>query len=62
MGESMTMKSIKTKEEYQKALERLELIFDAKKGSSEGEELEALSALIEKYEDMHFPIESNNKI
>ena len=53
----MTIKPIKTKKDYQNALGRLELIFDAKKGSSEGDELEILGILIEKYEDEHFPIE-----
>jgi HTH-type transcriptional regulator/antitoxin HigA len=52
----MTIKPIKTKKDYQNALERLEAIFDAKKGSSEGDELEVLGILIEKYEDEHFPI------
>jgi HTH-type transcriptional regulator/antitoxin HigA len=52
----MTLKPIKTKKDYNQALERLEKIFDAKKGSSEGDELEVLSILIEKYEDGHFPI------
>jgi len=52
----MTLKPIKTKKDYNKALERLEKIFDAKKGSKEGDELEVLSILIEKYEDVHFPI------
>lgn len=52
----MTIKPIKTKKDYQNALERLELIFDAKKGSLEGDELEILGILIEKYEDELFPI------
>ena len=52
----MTIKPIKTKKDYQSALERLETIFDAKKGSQEGDELEVLSILIEKYEDEHFAI------
>ena len=52
----MTIKPIKNKKDYQKALERLELIFDSKKGSPEGDELEVLGILIEKYEDEHFPI------
>lgn len=52
----MTIKPIKTKKDYQSALERLEKIFNAKKGSTEGDELEVLSILIEKYEDEHFPI------
>ncbi len=38
----MNLKPIKTKKEYQQALDRLEKIFDAKKGTSEGDELEIL--------------------
>jgi HTH-type transcriptional regulator/antitoxin HigA len=52
----MTIKPIKTKKDYQNALERLELIFDSKKGSANGDELEILGILIEKYENEHFPI------
>lgn len=52
----MIIRPIKTEEEYQKAIERLELLFDAKKGTEEGDELEVLSILIEKYEDENFPI------
>jgi HTH-type transcriptional regulator / antitoxin HigA len=52
----MTIRPIKTKKDYTQSLERLDKIFDAKKGSSEGDELEILSILIEKYEDEHFPI------
>ena len=52
----MTIKPIKTKKDYQNALERLELIFDSKKGSDNGDELEILGILLEKYEDGHFPI------
>lgn len=52
----MIIKPIKTATDYQHALERLELIFDSKKGSANGDELEILGILIEKYEDEHFPI------
>ncbi|MEO6902185.1 MAG: helix-turn-helix domain-containing protein [Bacteroidia bacterium] len=52
----MTIKPIKTKKDYQQTLERLEKIFDSKKGTIEGDELEILGILIEKYEDEHFPI------
>ena len=52
----MTLKPIKTKKDYAQAMERLEVLFDAKKGTPEGDELEVLSILIEKYEDEHFPI------
>ncbi|MBL0882452.1 MAG: helix-turn-helix domain-containing protein [Chitinophagaceae bacterium] len=52
----MTVKPIKTKKDYHQAMDRLEMIFDAKKGTPQGDELEVLSILIEKYEDEHFPI------
>jgi HTH-type transcriptional regulator/antitoxin HigA len=52
----MTVKPIKTKKEYQHAMERLEVLFDSRKGTEEGDELEVLSILIEKYEDEQFPI------
>lgn len=53
----MTLKVIKTEKDYQKALKRLEVIFDAKKGSKDGDELELLSLLIDNYEKEKFPID-----
>ena len=53
----MTIRPIKTKRDYANALKRLEMIFDSKPGSKEGDELEVLGILIEKYEDEHFPID-----
>ncbi|MFM6975790.1 MAG: type II toxin-antitoxin system HigA family antitoxin [Sphingobacteriaceae bacterium] len=53
----MNIKPIKNEADYLEALARLELIFDAKKDSPEGDELEILSILIEKYEDEKFPID-----
>lgn len=52
----MNIKPIKTEKDYEAALAHLEQIFDAEKGSVEGDELEILSILIEKYEDEHYPI------
>lgn len=52
----MEIKLIASEEDYQEALERLELVFDAKRGTPEGDELEVLSILIDKYENEHFPI------
>ena len=52
----MIIKPIKTKKDYNQALLRLEEIFDAKKGSTEGDELEILSILIDRYENEIFPI------
>ena len=51
----MTLKLLKTKKDYQTALDRLEIIFDAKPGTSQGDELEVLGMLIDKYEQEHYP-------
>lgn len=52
----MKITPIRNEKDYQKALERLEVIFDAKKGTDKGDELEILSILIDKYENENFPI------
>ncbi len=54
---NMQHKVIKTEKEYQKALQRLEKIFDAKKRTKEGDELELLALLIDKYEQEKYPID-----
>lgn len=54
---SMNKKPIKTNNDYEQALARLEVIFDAKKGTEEGDELEKLGMLIDNYEKEAFPIE-----
>jgi len=48
---------MKTKKDYQQALDRLEVIFDAKKGTPDGDELEILGILIDQYENEYFPID-----
>lgn len=53
----MNIKPIKTEQDYHEALERLELIFDAEIGTPEGDELEILGILIDKYEELHFPVD-----
>ena len=52
----MKIAPIRNEKDYQKALKRLELIFDAKMGSEQGDELEILSILIDRYENEYFPI------
>jgi HTH-type transcriptional regulator / antitoxin HigA len=52
----MINKIIQTEEEYQQALSELELLMDAAPRSSEEQQLDLLSLLIEKYEEEHFPI------
>ena len=53
----MNWKVIKNEKEYQKALKRLEIIFDAKKGSKHDDELELLSLLIDTYENEIYSID-----
>ena len=53
----MNINLIKTDNDYNQALERLEVIFDAKKGTQEGDELELLGILIDQYENEKFPID-----
>ena len=54
---SMILKILKTAEEYEAALNRLEAIFDSKKGDDSADELELLSLLIENYENQHLVVD-----
>ena len=58
----MNIRVIKTEQDYQEALKRFEVIFDAPIDSPEGDEAEILGMLIEKYEDVHYPIEAPDPI
>jgi len=58
----MDLKPIKTEKDHRKALERLEVIFDARTNTKEGDEAEILSLLIENYENEHYPIEAPDPI
>jgi len=53
----MHLKPIRTEIDYNQALERLEVIFNAEPGTLAGDELEILGLLIEQYENEHFPID-----
>ncbi|MBW1773930.1 MAG: ImmA/IrrE family metallo-endopeptidase [Deltaproteobacteria bacterium] len=52
----MISRLIKNEKDYDKALSRIEQIMDAKPGTAEMDELELLTALVEMYEERHFPI------
>ncbi|HCS19164.1 MAG TPA: transcriptional regulator [Bacteroidetes bacterium] len=58
----MNIKPIRNEKDYQMALARLEVIFDAKKGTDTGDELEILAILIDTYENEHFPIDMPDPI
>lgn len=58
----MKIKPIKSEQDYKRALERLEVIFDAVPNSKEGDEAELLSMLIDNYENQYYPIEAPDPI
>ena len=58
----MVIKPIKTKADYEKAMLRLEKIFDSKQNTSLGDEADILSMLIENYENEHYAIDAPDPI
>ena len=58
----MIHKVIKTEEDYETALSRVEELMDAAPGTEEGDELELLVTLIEIYEKARYPIEMPDPI
>lgn len=58
----MIPKIIKSEDDYNIALNRIEEIFDAKPGSPEFDEMELLVKLVEIYEDEKYPISSPDPI
>ena len=51
------VRPIRTEEDYEAALARLNEVFHAEVSTTEGEELELLADLIEHYEDKHYPMD-----
>ena len=58
----MRIKPLKNEEDYEKALERLDVIFDAPTDSEEGDEAEILSMMINNYENEYYPIDAPDPI
>jgi HTH-type transcriptional regulator/antitoxin HigA len=58
----MEIRLIKTKEDYQVALKRMEQLFDAPIGTIESDEADVLAVLLDDYEKKHFPIASPDPI
>lgn len=59
---TLRIKPIKTEKDYQDALKRLEVIFDATPQTKEGDEAEILSLLIDNFENQIYPIEAPDPI
>ena len=58
----MNIKPLKNEQDYDDALARIDQLMDSELGSPEGDELDVLSVLVEKYEDVNHPIEAPNPI
>ena len=56
MTDTFVLQTIKTKQDYTAAVERLESISDAPIGTPESDEADTLATLIDAYEEAHFPI------
>jgi len=58
----MNIEPLKTNKDYEKALKRMELLFDAPEGTVESDEADILALIIDDYEKKHFPIEAPDPI
>lgn len=58
----MNIKPIRSPEDLTAALLRMEQLWGAEIDSPEGDELEILALLIEKYEEQHFPMPTSDPI
>ena len=58
----MNIKPIRNDKDLRLAFQRLEKIFQAKKGTPEADEMEILTTLIEVYENKHYPIKAADPI
>ena len=58
----MKIKPIRSDRELDQALKRIEELWDAKPGTSRGDELDVLMLLVEKYEDEHFSIPASDPV
>jgi HTH-type transcriptional regulator/antitoxin HigA len=58
----MNIKPIKTKRDYNEAIKRMEILWGAKSGTPDGDELDILATLVDNFEEIHFPIEAPDPI
>jgi len=58
----MNIQPIKSESDYQQALKRLEVVFDALIGTPESDEADLIGLIIDEYEKKHYPIEAPDPI
>src|SRR5258708_26144675 len=58
----MTIKPMRPKADYERALREIEPLWGAKEGTPQGNQLDVLATLVEAYERKHFPIDPPDPI
>ena len=58
----MNIKPIKTQEDYQNTLKRIDILMDAEQNTPEFDELDILVTLVESYEQKHYFIDAPDPI
>jgi HTH-type transcriptional regulator/antitoxin HigA len=58
----MNIKPIRTEQDYEAAMQRLETLWGAPTGSAKGDELDVLAILVERYEAEHFPLPPSDPV
>jgi HTH-type transcriptional regulator/antitoxin HigA len=58
----MIIKPIRTEEDYETALQRIDALMDSTPGTQEFDELEVLVTLVESYEEKHYFIDAPDPI
>jgi len=58
----MVIQPIKTEDDYDNTLLRIDALMDAELDTEEGSELDVLVTLLEAYEDQHFPIDAPDPV
>ncbi|HAA77023.1 TPA: transcriptional regulator [Candidatus Latescibacteria bacterium] len=58
----MNIKPIKTKSDHRAALKEIDRLWEARKGSANGDRLDVLVTLVEAWEDKHQPIDPPDPI
>ena len=58
----MDIRPIKTNEDYETALSRINELMDARRGTAQGDELDILATLVDAYESQRFPIKAPDPV
>ena len=58
----MTIRPIRNASDHEKALKQIEALMSAQRDTTEGDELDVLTTLVDEYENDNFPIEAPDPV